>query len=141
MRSRVTKVAITSGRPYPCRLLGRWGKLVRRIFFGIALSVVLTGSFAGIANAQTGTPQKNPIPSGLIKNCVANIVKDNPKTKIVGPFAPVFLTMPFQGGRPKKWGSLRSQLLREQLDLWTVSSSTIAAAYMTAGMVRLCFDE
>lgn len=36
--------------------------------------------------AQKPTPPK-PIPRGLPKDCEARIVKDNPTTKIVGPFA------------------------------------------------------
>jgi hypothetical protein len=55
--------------------------------FRFALSAMLTGSLASIANAQTGSPQQKPIPPGLTKDCAAHIVKDDPRVKIVGPFA------------------------------------------------------
>ena len=63
------------------------GEVVRKCF-RFALSVMLTGSLATIANAQTGRPQQKPIPPGLIKDCAAHVVKDDPRVKIVGPFAP-----------------------------------------------------
>jgi hypothetical protein len=61
---------------------------VRKSFRFAALSAVLTGSLAAIANAQTGSPQQKPIPPSLIKDCTAHIEKEDPRTKIVGPFAP-----------------------------------------------------
>jgi hypothetical protein len=49
---------------------------------------MLTVSLATIANAQTGGPQQKLIPRGLIKDCTAHLEKEDPRTKIVGPFAP-----------------------------------------------------
>lgn len=60
---------------------------MRRICFGVALSAVLTGSLASIANSQTDNPPKSPIPPGLAKDCAAQTLKDSPNTKFVGPFS------------------------------------------------------
>jgi hypothetical protein len=47
----------------------------------------MTVSFANIANSQTGAPDQSPIPATIAKDCAARILKDHPKTKIVGSFA------------------------------------------------------
>lgn len=60
---------------------------MRRICFGVVVSVVLAGSFAGTANSQTGTPVENPIPAAVVKDCEARIRKESPEVKFVGPFA------------------------------------------------------
>jgi hypothetical protein len=65
----------------------RKGEIVRKRFCFV-LSAMLTGSLATIANAQTGNPQQKTIPLSLIKDCMAHIEKEDPRTKIVGPFAP-----------------------------------------------------
>ena len=60
---------------------------MRRICFAVALSVVLTGSSARIANAQTAAPSLSPIPAAIIKDCEAHIRKERAGVKFVGPFA------------------------------------------------------
>ncbi|MEH2557910.1 hypothetical protein V1286_005439 [Bradyrhizobium algeriense] len=74
----------------------RKGKIVRKSFCFV-LSAMLTGSVATIANAQTGSPQQKPIPPSLIKDCKAHLAKEDPRTKIVGPFAPARFANIFGG--------------------------------------------
>jgi hypothetical protein len=71
-------------------------KLVRKSFHFV-LSAMLTGSLVTIANAQSGSPQQKPIPPSLIKDCAGHIAKEDPKAKIVGPFAPARFANIFGG--------------------------------------------
>lgn len=72
--------------------------VVRGKLLGLVLSVVVSVNLTEPAAAQLpADPQPRvpvqkpappkPIPRGLPKDCEARIVKDNPKTKIVGPFS------------------------------------------------------
>lgn len=60
---------------------------MRRMFFGIALSAVLTGSLVSPVISQTSSAPKSSIPPHLAKECAANIAKEYPAIKIVGPFS------------------------------------------------------
>ena len=62
-------------------------KIACRMYFYAALSVMLTGTLATHANAQTGAPPQSPIPPAVAKDCAARILNDSPKVKFVGSFA------------------------------------------------------
>ncbi|KRQ95731.1 hypothetical protein CQ12_03905 [Bradyrhizobium jicamae] len=53
----------------------------------MALSAVLTGSLASPGISQTTNTPKNRIPPHFAKECAANIAKEYPSIKIVGPFS------------------------------------------------------